>query len=116
MFVTQAVGSSDRLTPLHLPRHQGLLEGDVVSRIVPVFRPALIGRRYTRPVETSRDPGGRRDVPLATWKNFGHEGISLSRIGAARPRDCGFCSAKTVPAAASGLSFVAVERACKETP
>ena len=45
MALTQAVGSADRLTPLHLPRHQGLLEEDVVLRIVPALRGALIGRR-----------------------------------------------------------------------
>src|ERR1700733_10713632 len=144
MFVTQAVGSADRLTPLHLPRHQGLLEEDVVLRIVPVLRGALIGRRaekhflfgdqnrrlrhrgfhygldasaplcgvgwcHIRPVEASRRFGGLRDASLDTWKTFGHEGISLSRIGAARPRHCGAYSARTVPAAAMGLSSVAVE-------
>src|SRR3984957_136233 len=183
MFVKQAVGPADRLTPLHLPRHQGLLEEDVVLRdvvlrIVPVLRGALIGRRtreqatraqqrdplpggllardahcgrraekhflfgdqnrrlrhrgfhygldasaplcevgwcYARPVEASRRSGGPPDASLDTWKTFGHEGISLSRIGAARPRHCGAYSARTVPAAASGLSSVPVEHVCKET-
>src|ERR1700733_476702 len=148
MFVTQAVGSADRLTPLHLPRHQGLLEEYVVVRIVLMLRGAFIGPRmheqpalaqqrdpllgdilarnrhcgrraekhflfgdqnrrlrrrgfqygfdasaplcgvgccYARPVEASRHSGGRRDVPLDTWKTFGHEGISLSRMGTAGP-------------------------------
>ena len=58
MVATQAVGSADRLTPLHLPRHQALLEEDVVLRIVPVLRGALIGHR-TREQATraqQRDP------------------------------------------------------------
>ena len=44
MFVTQAVGSADRLTPLHLPRHQGLLEEDVVVQMVPALRRDRLAR------------------------------------------------------------------------
>src|ERR1700740_3289608 len=54
MVATQAVGSADRLTPLHLPRHQSLLEEDVVLRIVPVLRGAFIGRLLARDAHCGR--------------------------------------------------------------